>query len=180
MIRRLIELFTSTTDHFEGQEPGEVVTLLVRQHSFTIMAPMSFLFLFALAPLVVLMAIPTVASVAFFFLSIVYYMALWIVLFYRLTLYTLNTMVVTDRRIVSNEQKGFFQRKVSELNAYRVQDISINVSGMIRTFFDFGDIVVQSAASEREFIFEAIGEPDKVKDTIMKVATDHQSKVGLS
>lgn len=179
MIGKLLNIFRYSGDHFEGQEHGEAVVLLLRRHSFTIMFPLSIILLFALAPLVVRATFP-VSSTAFYFLSVLYYMALWIILFYRLTLYSLNTVIVTDRRIINNEQKGFFKRKVSELHAYRVQDISVHVEGIIPTFFDFGTIVVQTAASEREFSFEMIGDPEAVKDKIMKVVTTHQDKVRLN
>jgi hypothetical protein len=179
MINKLINLFRNSGDHFEGQEPGEEVILLLRQHSFTIMYPIGFIFLFALAPLVVRATLP-VGTAAFYFITSLYYMWLWVVLFYRLTLYALNTVIVTDRRIINNEQQGFFKRKVSELHSYRVQDISVHVHGLLPTVFDFGDIVVQTASAEREFSFSKIGDPERVKDKIMQVVDAHQTKVGLS
>jgi hypothetical protein len=182
---KFLHIFTESGQHFEGQEPGEVVHLLLRPHRFTILFPLSWIFLFALIPIFIWMAGIELLNAggfsgAFWFLTSLYYMALWILLFYNLTLYSLNTVIVTDRRIVQSEQYGFFNRKVSELQAYRVQDISVNIKGMIETVFNFGDIYVQTAGSEREFVFKKIANPEMVKDKIMDSVVSHQSKVGLN
>jgi uncharacterized membrane protein YdbT with pleckstrin-like domain len=89
-------------------------------------------------------------------------------------------VIITDRRIIENEQHGFFNRKISELHAYRVQDVSVHTNGIVETMLHFGDIVVQTAASEKQFVFHKIPNPEEVKDSIMKIVSTHQSKVRLS
>jgi membrane protein YdbS with pleckstrin-like domain len=185
MIQRLINIFKESTRGFDGQEKGENVVLLLRQHRFTIYLPISFIILFALVPVILWLALQAQIEARhlkalFLFLSSLWYLALWAYLFYLLTLYSLNTVVVTDRRIIENEQFGFFNRKVSELPNYRVQDVSVRTHGMIETFLNFGDIVVQTAAAEREFTFHKITNPEMVKDKIMQVVSAHQKRVGLN
>lgn len=155
------------SERFEGQEPDESIALLLRRHRFVILYPVGFILLLALLPLLVRLSLPS-ASTAFYFLVSLYYLFLWLLLFYKLTLFCLNTVIVTDRRIVENEQNGLFKRKVSELHIHRVQDVSVHVEGIVQTFFNFGDIVVQTAASEREFVFHSIASPEAVKDRIMR------------
>ncbi len=184
MINKLLAIFTETHSHFDGQEPEEVVILLLRPHLFTILLPMSLLFLAALIPIGIWIWLSDKISLVelqalFSFLISLYYLGLWSLLFYFLTIYSLNIVIITDRRIIQNEQYGYFSRKISELQTYRVQDISINVRGMIETFLNFGDIRVQTAGSEREFIFKKIPNPGQVKDSIMQVVTAHQAKLQL-
>lgn len=185
MIKRLLALFNDSAQHFDGQEPGETVFLLLRRHRFTIMYPISFILLLALVPIVIWLGFAeqiakSAFSPLFSFLSSLWYLLLWASLFYRLTLHNLNTVVVTDRRIIENEQYGFFNRKVSELHTYRVQDVTVHTHGVLETLMGFGDISVQTAASDKEFVFHRIADPEKVKDKIMQVVAAHQSKVRVT
>jgi len=185
MIKRILKIFSHTNDNFQGQEPGENVVLLLRKHHFTVFYPISFIGLFAVIPLAVWVFLPpsfdpASLSQLFWFALSLWYLFLWIFMFYLLTLYSLNTIIITDRRIIENEQHAFFSRKVSELHTHRVQDVSSHTNGLIETLIGFGEIVVQTAASEREFVFKQIGNPERVKDEIMKIVAARHSKIGLN
>lgn len=97
----------------------------------------------------------------------------WIKLFAVWTDYYLDVWFITDKRIVDIEQKGFFNRDVSTFRMERIQDVTIEVKGIIATLFDFGDIHVQTAGESREFIIKGIGRPKQVKEIIMR----HSDKV---
>ncbi len=182
MIKELITIFDDSLNSFEGQRVGEKVLLLLRQHSFTILIKIGFFGLVALIPIALgLMFIPYFSAHGllpiFFFLSTLWYMALWIGLFHALTIYTLNTVIITDQRIINSEQKGLFNRKISELNSNRIQDVSTHTNGIIETVLKFGNITVQSASSEIHFIFYQIPKPERVKEVIMKIATSLHSGI---
>ncbi|MEK7135450.1 MAG: PH domain-containing protein, partial [Patescibacteria group bacterium] len=181
MIRRLLNIFNYSEGHFQGQEVGENVVLLLRRHKFTVLFPLSFLGLLAVLPLAIWVFLPpsidfdlNTLSPLFWFILSLFYLFLWVLLFYFLTLYSLNTVIVTNHRIIENEQRAFFSRKVSELHVYRVQDVSAHTHGLIETFVGYGDIYVQTAGSEREFTFKKIGNPEEVKDRIMQVVSASQ------
>lgn len=184
MIRRLLNIFKESSRSFHGQEEGEQVILLLRCHAFTILLPVSLIALLALVPIGMAFSFSErlvgETTILFWFITGLWYLILWAFLFYFATLYALNTVILTDRRLIDNDQEGFFKRRVSELNAYRVQDVTVRTTGMIQTFLNFGDIVVQTAASEREFVFKNIANPEEIKDQIMQAVTAHQSKLGLS
>lgn len=184
MLNRLLHLFKESQQSFHGQEEGEEVILLLRCHGFTIISPVCLIFMLGFVPpllwVTVFYSNTGLAAQLFWFMASLWYLILWAFLFYFTTLYALNTVILTDRRLIDNVQEGFFKRRVSELNTYRVQDVTTNINGVIETFLNFGDIVVQTAASEREFVFRNIANPEEIKDKIMKVVIAHQSKVGLS
>ena len=178
MIRELLHLLKESADTFEGQGDGEKVVLLVRRHIFTIIMPLSAILVAILIPPLVWALFGAQLSAwemesLFWFASSLWYLGLWIFTFYLITMYLLNTVILTDQRIIEKEQRGFFNIKVSELHLHRVQDISIQVKGLIETFLGFGDIVVQTAAEERQFIFTRIPHPGQVKDAIMKGVVDN-------
>lgn len=173
-MKNLFAVFTSSEATFQGKEAGENVVMILRQHLFTLTYPLILIFLAALVPILMKFAFTTEIAArswgtAFIFLASLWYAALWLLSFYFLTMYALNTVIITDRRIIENEQLGLFNRKVSELHLYRIQDVSVRIEGAIPTFLSFGDTVVQTAASEREFIFHQIPHPERVKDAIMRL-----------
>ena len=125
MIKRLIAIFTSSTQRFEGEQEGERVVLILRGHTFFIWSRLSIVLLLALLPFLARSTVGREQLALFWFGVSLWYLALWIMTFYFLTMHALNTIIITDRRIIESEQHGFFNRTVSELHAYRVQDVSV-------------------------------------------------------
>lgn len=182
MIKRLFAIFTSSEATFQGKEANENVIMILRQHLFTMSGPVILIFLAALVPILAKLAFSAEISVngwdsPFLFFASLWYAVLWLASFYFLTLFALNTVIITDRRIIENEQLGFFNRKVSELHLYRIQDVSAHVVGPLQTFLSFGDVMVQTASAEREFIFQQIPHPERVKDAIMRLIGDKSRSV---
>lgn len=180
MIKKLLSIFQESSLSFQGQEPGEVVIAVWRKHAFTIMFPLGWLVFLCCVPVVLRLVLAiyiteyNLGSV-FVFLMSLWYLFIWLFAFYLLTIYSLNTAVLTNRRIVESEQVGFFNRKVSELHLHQIQDISVHVQGFIPTFLSFGEVAVQTAGMEREFIFKDFPHPEMVKDKIMKAVVDYRS-----
>jgi uncharacterized membrane protein YdbT with pleckstrin-like domain len=78
--------------------------------------------------------------------------------------YHLDMLVITNLRIVAIEQKGLFSREVSSFRYERIQDITIEVHGIIATVLDFGVIHIQTAGDNRDFLVTHIPHPQRVKD----------------
>lgn len=174
-MKRIFSIFIESTNSFDGQEKDEKVILLLRRHWFIVFLSLLFFALLALAPIVVGVVFfkflyANQFFALFLFLSSIWYLFVWSSLFYSLTMYTLDVWIVTDRRIIDSTQHGFFNRTISELHLQRIQDITVNVKGLIETFLHFGDLQVQTAGTEERFKFLQIPEPGKVKDEIMKTA----------
>ena len=98
----------------------------------------------------------------------------WIKLFTIWTDYYLDVWFITNKRIIDIEQKGFFRREISTFRMERIQDITIEIKGILQTFLDFGDIHVQTAGESQEFIIRGIGHPKQIKEIIM-----YQSDIAL-
>ena len=92
-------------------------------------------------------------------------------------MYLLDVWIVTNERIVDSTQQGFFHRTISELHIHRIQDISVSIKGIIRTFFHFGDLQIQTAGEEERFNFSEIASPDVVKDKIMQIALKYKNNI---
>ncbi len=81
--------------------------------------------------------------------------------------YYLDMWIVTDRRLIDIEQHGLFNREIGEIPMYRIQDITIEVKGLIETLLKFGTIRIQTAG-EREFLIRNVPHLYEIKDAILK------------
>lgn len=93
---------------------------------------------------------------------------IWLQFMVGFTDYFLDVWVVTDHRILDIEQLGFFNREFSEFRLERVQDVTVDVAGILPTLLHYGDVHIQTAGEERDFIFRQVPYPHKIKDQILK------------
>lgn len=106
----------------------------------------------------------------------IYLFAIWLSAFLEFTDYYLDTWIITNERVLSIEQNGLFNRIASELHLASVQDVTSEVKGLLRTFIDFGDVYVQTAAEKERFSLEAIDHPEEVKQTIIKLVEQDKKR----
>ena len=182
MVKSLLSIFRDSSNSFEGQGESERVILLLRQHPFVIIIRVGFTSLAFLIPIVLGINFSSYLTSQgwfnlFLFISSLWYLGIWLTIFYSLTMYTLNTFIITDRRIIDNDQHGLFNRKTSALYSHRIQDVTAHTNGIIETFLKFGNISVQTAASEKQFIFHRVPKPEEVKEVIMQTAAAGHSGI---
>jgi uncharacterized membrane protein YdbT with pleckstrin-like domain len=70
---------------------------------------------------------------------------------------------------VNIEQKGLFIREMSELKIANIQDVTTEVTGVIPSVLNFGDVFVQTAGEARRFRFRQVPNPYGIKDQIMSL-----------
>lgn len=173
---KLLSLFTTSNNTFDGEGQGEKTVLVIRRHPFFIIIKVIvFVFLAVLPAAVYICFSSEIAGRGFSRLALLFlvfwYIILWLGLFYSLAMYALDVWIVTDRRIIDSKQRGFWNRTVSELHINRVQDTSVETKGLIQTIFKFGDLQVQTAGADEKFRFLQIPHPERVKDQIMKMVS---------
>lgn len=153
----------------------EKIVLKVHRHVLVLFFRSAFLILFVLLPPLLFWFGSQVGAIKgnemALFLSIYSAILLigWIVFFIIWTDYYLDVLIVTDKRIIDVEQRGFFKREVSTVRLESIEDITINVSGVLATFLDYGTLKLQTAAENREFIIYDIPHPNQVKSTIFEL-----------
>ncbi|MFA6526562.1 MAG: PH domain-containing protein [Candidatus Buchananbacteria bacterium] len=103
-----------------------------------------------------------------------YLFVLMFSLFIWMTNY-LDVWTVTTGRIISRRQNGLFSRTVSELELYRVQDITSEQKGFLPTVLNYGDLYIQSAGEQERFVYRNIANPTGMARTIQKL--DEEAKV---
>lgn len=173
-------------------ESGEEIKKIIRKHPFYIILEVFGLIILAILPALLPHAIGYIntliagiaSSVRFdlmafiplqlqAFLYNLWLLTLWLIFVYRFTDYYLDKWVLTNRRIIDVEQRGFFIREVSSVRYPMIQDVTINVSGLFPTLLNFGTIQVQTAGVEQEFLLTLAPDPLINKEFIIELKRDH-------
>ena len=100
----------------------------------------------------------------------------WQALFMIFANYYLDCWIITNERTIHTELKSLFHRALSSIPHEAIQDITVNVSGIIPTFLKYGDLQIQTAGQFHEFIFKQIPEPYKTKEVIFKAQKEYLRK----
>lgn len=165
-------------------EKNEKILLEVRKHWFSIAMQMLVLLFIAIAPIFIYIFISYQFSFEvsdLLFIAIFFYasflLILWITVFLFWTNYYLDTWIITDKKIIDIEQVGLFHREISLLHLDKVQDVTSEVRGILATFIDYGEIHVQTAGQQREFILTDVPNPnivrEKINEALTKFRQDH-------
>lgn len=102
------------------------------------------------------------------FWSTLWIIVMWTKIFHVWTDYYLDKWIVTNKRVIDIDQRGFFKREVSTFRMEKIQDVTVEIKGMIPTLLNFGNIHIQTAgASDKRFIIRGIHNPDALRRIIM-------------
>jgi len=153
----------------------EKVLLEVRRHWYVLLAESFMVAILFLLPWAVFFGIETLSvdisteeGSLLFFSGVLWLFVTWMIFIIVWTNYYLDVWIVTDRRIIDIEQFGLFRRDMSEFRLDRIQDVTIEVKGILPTLLHFGDIHVQTAGEGKEFIIRSIPNPYKFRDALVK------------
>ncbi len=163
--------------YFETQKADEEVLIIVRRHwtvyapaflvTFLVVSAMTFAYFFSkhieiFAQNQVFKAITACFFSLFLLFTVLFFYINWLINY-------LNIQIVTNQHIVDIGQFGLFSRKISELALSEIQDISATKKGIFETFYDYGDINVQTAGEQPNFNFERVPNPDGLSQRIMEI-----------
>lgn len=156
-------------------EEGEKIVFEIRRHWYIFVIETISLVFMLMIPVVVLGVLDILGDgfgmktgALFIFLSAGWTFIVWLSFFVIWMDFHLDVWIVTDRRIIDIEQYSLFSRDISEFRLDRVQDITVEVKGILPTLLHFGDLHVQTAGEARRFIIKNIPEPYHVKDQIVR------------
>lgn len=173
-----------TEFHFKGQKINEEILLVVHRHWFDILTQFLLIFMMALLLIGSIFFIPlflpdfeeVFGMGLFYFLQNSFLAFTWMLFFIIWIDYYFDVWIVTNERIVNIEQKGLFSRGVSELELENIQDITVEVKGIIPTFLNYGNLYVQTAAEKERFVFRNVPDPYAIKDLVMNLQKSYEKK----
>ncbi len=91
----------------------------------------------------------------------------WVWMFELWTEYYLDVWVLTNKKIISADQRSLFNRHMSTLELEKIQDITVEVDGFIETMLGYGTLRVQTAGEMREFVMNDAAHAEECKQIIL-------------
>ena len=161
------------------QKSYEKVKFIARRHIFTFFIQILLFVILGAMPfglyLMIRSLFPTLLSAQPIYalgvlLGSIYYLSVLLFFFTSFVDFYLDVWIVTNDRIIDIEQFGLFSRTISELELFRIQDITTNVHGIFPTIFKYGDVIVQTASTNVGVVFRSVKNPDKIRESLLELA----------
>lgn len=156
-------------------EKDEYIVHEVRKHWFFLFTHVFFSLVLLLVPafiyagisiLPVTLIFPGNPTVLFLFLYTVWFFLIWVSIIVMWTDYYLDVWIITNKRLIDVEQQGLFRREIASVDLGKIQDVTSEVDGIFATFMKFGNLNVQTAGSEREFVIRNIENPGDTRQKL--------------
>src|SRR5260221_8528760 len=149
---------------FLNKEPDEKVILLVRRHIITNLGWVLLVAGMLVAP-VLLNYFPLLGFLPLKFQTVA------ILFWYLLTLaiaiqgflsWFFSVNIITNLRVMDVDFENLIYRKVTDAKIENIEDVTVKMGSVVRTLFDFGDVLIQTAAEVPEVEFLAVPHQDRI------------------
>ncbi len=166
---------------FPGQQADEKTVLLARVHWFKFAGNLLFAFVLVLMWFVAWALIdqylPTLLQGMWgniwILFSFLYFLFVALFLYIGWLNYYLDVWILTNDRLIDIDQKGLFNRSVSQLSLGQVQNIKAEIKGFLPVLLRFGNVDVETAGAEvGRFSFRNIPKPFEVEEKVLILVED--------
>jgi len=163
---------------FEIRERQEKIVLFLRKHPITNLRWIAITLVLVLAPLF-LVAFPILDFLPsnFQFIAILgWYLVTTAYILENFLSWYFNVYIVTDERIVDIDFYNLIYKEVSDANIDKIQDVTYKMGGVARTFFNYGDVEIQTASEVPNFEFAAVPQPDRVAKVLQDLRIEEEQE----
>ncbi len=96
------------------------------------------------------------------FAALFYYFLVFEFFFLNFLNWFYNISLVTHEQVIDIGFRILVSKNVASTKIVLVEDVSLNQIGLLRSIFDYGDVLVQTAGTQDNFEFSAVPQPEKV------------------
>lgn len=164
------------------QKPDEKIILTVRRHPITFVPYALFFLLLLIIPfgLYWLLNNSSLSSylqsqagyVTAVLAASIYYLSCFLFFYTYFVTFHLDLWIVTNDRLLDMEQKSLFNRIISELDLFQIQDATSEVKGIFGSIFNYGNLILQTAGTVERFVFRSVANPSKLREIILNLAAE--------
>ncbi|KKU48743.1 MAG: hypothetical protein UX67_C0010G0004 [Candidatus Woesebacteria bacterium GW2011_GWF2_46_8] len=164
--------------NFETRESEEKVILLLRQHPITLVPKALIALLMILAPSILsIFPILSFLPVNFQLIAVLFwYLITTAFILESFLTWFFNVYLITDERIVDIDFLNLLYKEVSDANIDKIQDVTYKMAGAVRTLFNYGDVLIQTASEVPNFDFLAVPRPDKVATVLQDLRIEEEQE----
>lgn len=165
--------------YFENQLDGEEIILLLRRHFLTQMGWILLVPVFILAPL----ALTSVPLIDFlpsrfqFIVILMWYLLTSAFILEKFLSWLFNVNIVTDERIIDVDFYNLIYKEISEAEIENIQDVTMVQGSVWQTIFNFGNVIIQTAAEKPQFTFEEVPNPVLVVQVLKKMQLEEKQEI---
>ncbi|MEK7534859.1 MAG: PH domain-containing protein [Patescibacteria group bacterium] len=155
------------TYSFRGQRSDETVALVTKQHIWLLM-PIMLVWLV----IILIIGIALLGFGASKITSIVIILTIIIgtlYSFYFWFMWNGCDYIVTNQRVIKIDQVSLFGRVISEAEIHRIQEISTEIKGPVRTMLNFGTVNIKTASDNSQLSLEDVTDPYDVQQAIVQI-----------
>lgn len=154
----------------QNQADDEEIIKVWRHHWVTLAKPLFRVLLFALIPFAIILftGFSFVTSPVLFVIFMLILVFVGTYAAYEWVSWYGDVYILTNYRVIDVKQHGFFSRRFSEATLSKIQDINYELTGILQTFFNYGDVVVQTAGAETTITMEAVHDPQQQAVYLLK------------
>ena len=154
--------------HFQTQKSHEEIILFLRSHFITNISWIIFSLFLLVLPVIIAAFLPNFgldflstpfANRFITVFTLFYYLMLFSYIFISFLHWFYNVFMVTTERIVDIDYSDIVVHNIAVTSLTHVQDVNYTQSGFIPTFFNYGDLFVQTAGNEKNFEALSIPKP---------------------
>jgi len=153
--------------HFETQGKNEKVILVLRAHPFT-----QLFWVFNTLVLVILLIVSNFLLPSFLNIRQLIFINVFGLIFalsyvwFNFLSWFFNVGIITTERVIDIDFSSVIYKEVTAAKLDRIEDITSKAGGYFESFFDYGDVFVQTAGTEANIEFLNVPKPSQVVETI--------------
>lgn len=148
---------------FSEKDEDETVLLALRSHWFTnVPWIITLIFMLWVPSLLVFIPAFSLSTNLKIIFSFAWYLLTFVYSFEQFVSWYFDVYIITNHRVVDIDFNNLLDKKYSEADLGRIQDVTSRVSGVSQTLFNYGTVLIQTAAEQNEIIFEKVPNPEKI------------------
>ena len=161
---------------FEAQDEEEKIILLLRPHFVTNVWWIILTIAMIFVPLfwTELPVISFLPDNYLFVLTLFWYALILTFVFERFLMWFFSVNIVTDERFIDVDFYGLLFKHVSVAQLENIEDVNYFQKGVMAAFFNYGDVLIQTAAEITEFVFNKVPNPEKVVKVLSELIAEEE------
>lgn len=159
---------------FEAKNSEEDVVLVLRSHIIVNVPWVLFTLVLLLIPLLLILVLPNASIIRLdlttkVLLTAVYYLIVFGYAFLNFTLWYFQATIITNQRIIDIDLNGILSLQINEAPIESVLDSEYRQKGMLASFFDYGDILLETETRVQDLEIIKAPHPTRAVEIISKL-----------
>ncbi|MFA4827359.1 MAG: PH domain-containing protein [Candidatus Shapirobacteria bacterium] len=164
--------------NFDGQNEDEEILLVLRRHWFTNLHWIFLTIVMLVGPMF-LKYVPLLSSFSAkyqFVFILFWYLLTFAITFEHFLSWYFNVFIITEERVIDIDFYNLLDKKYSEAELAMIQDVTSKQGGVSQTVFDYGDVLIQTAAEIPVIKIDQIPNPNLIVQILQQMRGEERQE----